>query len=241
MTTLKEAIAELVDANHVLVDRGVLDAYGHVSARHPTDPGQFLIARNLAPGLVTADDVQVIDLDGNTHDARPSYLERFIHGEIYRARPDVKSVVHSHSASVVPFSISQRPLQAVWHMAGFLGEAVPVYEIRDDAGPGSDLLIKDAALGKGLARTVGDGAVALMRGHGSVAVGDSVPHAVWRAVFTELNARALAVAAGLGEVLPLTAEEAVSSADSNYGQIRRPWELWRAEARARRSSDADAG
>lgn len=234
MTDIAEVISELVDANHVLVDRGVLDAYGHVSARHPDDPSKFLIARNLAPGLVGADDIQVVDLDGNTEDTRSSYLERFIHGEIYRRRPDVRSVVHSHSPSVVPFSISSRPLQAVWHMAGFLGGSVPIYDIREDAGSGSDLLIRSSALGAGLARALGEAAVALMRGHGSVAVGNSVPHAVWRAVFTELNARALAVAASLGEVTPLTPEEAVASADSNYGQIRRPWELWRQEARARR-------
>ncbi|SDG68553.1 class II aldolase/adducin family protein [Microbacterium pygmaeum] len=233
-TTASQLIDDLVDANHVLVDRGVLDAYGHVSGRHPDDPEKFLIARNLAPGLVTAADIQVLDLDGGTDDERPSYLERFIHGEIYRARPDVHSVVHSHSASVIPFTISNRPLQAVWHMAGFLGEGVPVYEIREDAGMGSDLLVRTPELGAGLAASLGEGAVALMRGHGSVTVGDSIPHAVWRAVFAELNARALAVAVGLGEVTPLTAEEGIAAAKSNYGQIRRPWELWRAEARAGR-------
>lgn len=230
MHDLSDAVDLVVDANHVLVARGVLDAYGHVSLRHPGDPGKYLLARNIAPALVTAADVQVYDLDSTTDDERPGYLERFIHGEIYRRRFDVNAVVHSHSASMVPFSISARPLQAVWHMAGFLGERVPVFEIRDTAGSSSDLLIRSSPLGAGLAAVLGDGAVALMRGHGSVAVGDSIPQAVWRAVFAELNARAQATAVGLGEFTPLTAEEGKAAAESNYGQIRRAWEIWRAEA-----------
>ncbi len=232
MSALSEAIEAVVDANHVLVDRGVLDAYGHVSARHPDDPGRYLLARNLAPALVTSADIQVYDLDSTTDDDRPGYLERFIHGEIYRARPEVDSVVHSHSASMVPFSISTQPLRAVWHMAGFLGSRVPVFEIRDAAGDASDLLVRSRELGAALAAALGASAAALMRGHGSVAVGESVPQAVWRAVFAELNARAQAAAAGLGEYIPLTDAEAAAAAESNAGQIRRAWEIWRAEAQA---------
>lgn len=227
-----EAVA---DANHVLVRHGVLDAFGHVSARHPDDPDRFLLSRNRAPGLVGPEDIQVYDLDAETTDDRPGYLERFIHAEIYRRRPDVRSVVHSHSASVVPFSISARPLEAVWHMAGFLGPRVPVFDIRDSAGPASDLLIRDAALGAALAETLGDAAVVLMRGHGSVAVGDSIPEAVFRAVYAELNARVQAAAIGLGgDFTALTEAEAVAAAASNYGQMSRAWEVWRDEARSRR-------
>jgi len=232
MTELSEAVDLVVDANHVLVQRGVLDAYGHVSMRHPEDPERYLLARNLAPGLVTADDVQVYTLDSVTQDARPGYLERFIHGEIYRARAEVQAVVHSHSAAVVPFSISSRPLQAVWHMAGFLGPRVPVFEIREVAGEDSDLLIGRPELGAALARALGEAPVALMRGHGSVTVGDSIPQVVHRAVFAELNARAQAAAVALGDVTPLTAAECEAAAESNYGQIRRAWEIWRAESRS---------
>lgn len=229
-----EAITDLVDANHVLVDQKVLDAYGHVSVRHPEDPDLFLLSRNLAPGLVEADDIQTHDLDGVTSDDRPGYLERFIHAEIYRARPDVRSVVHSHSASMVPFSISKRPLEAVWHMAGFLGPRVPVFDIRATAGESTDLLIRTPELGAALANALGGSAVALMRGHGSVTVGDSISQSVHRAVFAELNARALAAAVQLGDHEPLTHGEAEAAARSNDGQIRRAWEVWRAHARASR-------
>ena len=230
-----EDVAEaLADANHVLVQHGVLDAFGHVSARHPDDPGRFLISRNLAPALVRPEDVQTYDLDGETADNRRGYLERFIHAEIYRRRPDVHAVVHSHSASVVPFSISSRPLQAVSHMAGFLGARVPVFDIRDTAGPASDLLIRDASLGTQVADTLGEEAVVLMRGHGSVTVGDSISEAVFRAVYTELNARVQATAIGLGDYTALTPEEAVAAAAANHGQMGRAWEIWRSEARSRR-------
>lgn len=231
MSDPSEAMQLVVDANHVLVARGVLDAYGHVSMRHPDDPERYLLARNLAPGLVQADDVQVYTLDSTTEDLRPGYLERFIHGEIYRAHPEVHAVVHSHSPSVVPFSISSQPLRAVWHMAGFLGPRVPVFEIRDVAGEGSDLLISNQELGAALATVLADSTVALMRGHGSVAVGDSIAQAVHRAVFAELNARAQAAAAALGDYTVLTPAEGAAAAESNYGQIRRAWEIWRAEVR----------
>jgi len=222
---------ELADANRILVAQGVLDAFGHVSARNPNDPNTFLISRNLAPAQVRAQDVQIVDFDGKTDDERRSYLERFLHGAIYRRRPDVQAVVHSHSSSLVPFSLTSVPLRAVWHMAGFLGAEVPVFEIRDSAGLGSDLLIRDISLGSALAETLGDAAVALMRGHGSVAVGTSLPQAVMRAVYAELNARVQSAAIQLGHYTPLTPEEAAAAAASNDGQVERPWRLWKAEAR----------
>ncbi|QYF97097.1 class II aldolase/adducin family protein [Microbacterium sp. PAMC21962] len=226
-----DAIHDLVDANHVLVRRDILDGFGHVSVRNPEDPATFLISRSLAPGLVVEDDIQVVALDGTTTDTRPSYLERFIHAEIYRARPDVHAVVHSHSASMVPFSISRTPLRAVWHMAGFLGDATPVFEVRDTAGDGSDLLIRSAALGADLADVLGNGAVTLMRGHGFVAVGDSIPQAVARAVYADLNARAQATAIQLlGDYTALTVEEGRAASETNDGQLGRAWEIWRAEA-----------
>lgn len=229
MTTLDEALELVADANRVLVRQNVLDAFGHVSMRSPEDPEQFLISRNLAPALVQASDVQIYDLEGRTPDPRPGYLERFIHSEIYRRRPDVNAVVHSHSASVIPFSISEKPLRAVWHMGSFLGEQVPVFEIRDRFGDATDLLIRNPEMGAALAEACGDHAAALMRGHGSVAVGDSLPSVVYRAVFTELNARVQVAAESLGDYTPLTAGEGVTATESISGQIQRAWEIWRSE------------
>lgn len=229
-TSLESAVCDLVVANRILVNLGVLDAFGHPSIRHPEVADSFLISRNRAPALVGAEDVQIYDLGGVTNDDRPGYLERFLHAEIYRARPEVQAIVHSHAASMVPFSISGTPLRAVWHMAGFLGEGAPVFEIRNVAGAASDLLIRNGALGASLAEALGDAAVVLMRGHGFVAVGDSIEQAVARAVYADLNARAQAAAAQLGDYEPLTADEAVAAAESNNGQLKRAWEIWRAAA-----------
>lgn len=146
-----ELIAELVVANHILFQRGVVDGFGHVSARHPSDPERFLLARNVAPGQVTADDILEFGFDGEplNENGRPVYLERFIHSEIYSARPDAMAIVHSHSRSIVTLSISKTArLRAVFHMAGFIGEEAPLFEIRDAGGPATDLLISNAQLGR---------------------------------------------------------------------------------------------
>ncbi|WP_432828843.1 class II aldolase/adducin family protein [Dactylosporangium sp. CA-092794] len=219
---------DLVAANRILVDQGVLDAFGHVSVRLGPGSDRFLLSRNLAPGLVTAADLLVHDLDGTPEGDQRPYLERFIHAEIYRARPDVLAVVHSHSPAVVPFSVVDVPLRAVLHMAGFLAaRPTPVFEIREYAGDASDLLITSAELGRGLARTLDTGAVALMRGHGSVAVGASLREAVYRAVYTEINARAQAEAMALGTPTYLTPGEG-ASADATVGsQVDRAWGVWR--------------
>jgi len=229
MSDLSEARTLLSDANKVLVAKGVLDAYGHVSMRNPENPQEYLLARNLAPALVKPEDIIIYRLDSDTQDPRTGYLERFIHGEIYAARPDVHAVVHSHSASVIPFSISEVPLRAVWHMAGFLGTKTAVFEMRNFAGDASDLIIGDRKLGEALSHVLSASAVVLMRGHGSVAVGENVEQAVWRSVFTELNARVQLAAHGLGSYMELTEAEGVATAEMNAGQIRRAWEIWRSE------------
>ena len=232
-------IADLVTANHILFDQGVVDAFGHVSARHDKRADRFLLARNMAPGNVTAADIVEFDLDGNPVDAdgRKVYLERFIHGEIFRARPDVMAVVHSHSHNIVPLSVVKgAPLRAIFHMAGFIGEAAPVFEIRDVGGDGTDLLISDNALGRALAATFADTDIALMRGHGSTVVANSVPLAVYRAVYAELNARYQLQASAMGEVTYLTAAEGRACVDRVEGQVQRPWDSWKAEAAKRRSA-----
>jgi len=227
------AIHELVAANHILFDQGMVDGFGHVSVRHPAKSGRFLLARSIAPALVTATDIIEFDLDGNPLDAsgHALYLERFIHSEIYRARPDARAVVHSHSPAVVPFSVAKDvPLRAVWHLGGILGEGCPVFEIRDVAGPGTDLLIRNRALGAALARSLGPGPVVLMRGHGCTVLGSTVRHAVFNAVYTEISAALQAEAMRLGAVTYLTREEAEAATACNAAQIDRSWELWKMRA-----------
>jgi ribulose-5-phosphate 4-epimerase/fuculose-1-phosphate aldolase len=223
-------LEDLVAANHILASEGVVDGYGHVSARHPRGAERFFISRSLAPELVKAEDIMELDLDGNAVDARGRklYLERFIHGEIYRARPEVKAIVHHHSAAVIPFSITKVPLQPVYHMAAFVGLGVPTFEIRD-AGGVTDMLISNAKLGKALAGALGDKPAALMRGHGAVVVGSSVAEAVARSVYLQMNARLQAQAMALGgEVTYLSPGEVEKlGAPSWYD---RAWELWKRKA-----------
>jgi ribulose-5-phosphate 4-epimerase/fuculose-1-phosphate aldolase len=236
---MHELIEDLVAANHILADQGVVDAFGHVSVRHPQHPDRFLLARNMAPSQVQAQDILQFALDGTPLDAgdRRVYLERFIHGAIFRARPDVVAVVHSHSPAVVPFSIAKGArLRPVCHMSGFLGTGAPLFEIRDTAGAASDLLVRDDRLGTALAASLGGANFVLMRGHGSTTVAPSLKVAVYRAVYAEVNARMQLQAQQLGEPEFLTAEEAVSTMETNEKQVERPWALWKAAAQSRRSA-----
>ena len=224
-------IEDLVYANRILSDQGVVDAFGHVSARDDKDPNRFLLARSVAPALVTTSDILEFDRNGEPIDARGRgvYLERFIHAAIYRARPDVMAIVHSHSPAVIPFGVTGTILRPIYHMSAFLGAGAPVFEIRDAAGT-TNMLIIDNKLGDALAKSLGDRAVVLMRGHGSVAVGDSIQQVVHRAIYTEVNARLQAEAAKLGPINFLTPEEAVKAdaQTDSKGSLARPWELWKA-------------
>jgi HCOMODA/2-hydroxy-3-carboxy-muconic semialdehyde decarboxylase len=222
-------IGQLVLANHILYERRVLDGFGHVSVRLPDQPDSFLLSRRMAPRLVTAQDILALDLEGNviSDEGRSSYVERFIHAEIYRVRSDVAAIVHSHSPAVIPFSVvKESALRPVCHMAGFLGERTPVYEIRHDVGEGSDLLIRTSELGASLARSLRQDSVILMRGHGSTVVGTSLPQAVFRAVYLELNARLQLDAMRLGAVTYLTPAEAAASSAAHDAQLERAWQLW---------------
>jgi ribulose-5-phosphate 4-epimerase/fuculose-1-phosphate aldolase len=222
-------LEDIVIGSRVLADFGVLDGFGHVSARHPTNPNHFLMARSLAPALVTADDIMEFDLDGNAVDARGRsvFLERFIHSEIYKARPDVMSVVHTHSAGVIPFSVTKVPLKAMFHNPSFLAVGVPVWDIRKDFGETS-MLVSDATLGKSLAQALGDKPVVLMRGHGDVTVGPTVKMAVFRAYYTDVNAKLQAQAMALGgEVNYLTPGEGEKADKTNFIVIDRIWGVWK--------------
>jgi HCOMODA/2-hydroxy-3-carboxy-muconic semialdehyde decarboxylase len=227
-------IEDLVAANRILYDQGVVDGFGHVSVRHDKRPDHFLLARSMAPGLVEAADIMEFDPDGEAVDpqGRTPYLERFIHSEIFKAHPRVMAVVHSHSPAVIPFGVVAVPLRPIYHMAGFLGAHVPVFEIRDAGGLATDMLVRDQALGAALAQTLGDCAVALLRGHGNVVVGGSVREVVFRAVYTEINARLAteALRLGQGRVTFLNDAEAAAITETNRAQIGRPWDLWKAQA-----------
>ena len=230
MTT--QVLEDLALANHILVNQGVLDGFGHISVRHPHKPDRFFIARSMAPALVEVADIVEVDLDGNVHDAqgRRTYVERFIHSAIYKARPDVMSVIHSHSPAVIPFGVTGARLRPICHMSGFLGAVTPVFEIRHSAGESTDLLISSQALGESLATTLGKANVALMRGHGSVTVGTSIKQAVYRGIYTENNARLQSEASRFGEITFLTEAEAQATSDMNDQHLDRPWEMWKRDA-----------
>ena len=223
MSTSTAIVDDLVAANRILAGLEVLDGFGHVSVRHPDRADSFLLARSLAPELVTRDDIMTFDMasvpqDGDT---RTPYLERFIHGEIYQRRHDVVSVVHSHAATVVPFTASSVALKAIYHMSSFLHTGAPVFEIRDSFGM-TDMLIRNNAQGASLAKKLAD--------HGYCAVGASIPEAVFRAYYARVNAdlQQRAIALG-GSVTYLEDEEARLYDETNRGVIGRPWGLWKAK------------
>ena len=227
--------AELVAANRILYAQGVVDAFGHVSIRDEAAPDTFLLARNMAPGLVTEADIMRFTYAGTAcdNDDRKPYLERFIHGSIYRARPEVGAIVHSHAPSLIPFGIvSDAVLRPVWHMSSFLGEGVPIFEIRAEAGDATDLLIASEATGDALARSIATGTTVLMRGHGATVVGANVREAVYRGVYLALNARLQADAIRLGPITYLSPGEMASATRTIGAQIDRAWNLWSAEAEA---------
>ena len=234
---LAALIDDIVVANHILYHQGVLDGFGHVSVRHPSVPGHFLMARALAPGRVTRDDILEFDVDANPVKAGgpPVYSERFLHSEIYRARPDVMAVIHSHSPTVIPFSVTQVKLRPVATTASFLSPAVPVFEMRQSAGM-TNLLVDDKARGEALAEILGNHPVALMRGHGDVVVGSSVRRAVSRAIYTEINARLQLQAVTLGGPITFIAPEEAAlmekgrdAAQAGHG-ANRTWDMWKDEA-----------
>jgi ribulose-5-phosphate 4-epimerase/fuculose-1-phosphate aldolase len=224
-----QLIDDLVKANHILAKEGVLDGFGHVSARSLKNPKHFYMARSLAPALVTAADI--LEYDENSQPAnqpgRQLYSERFIHGEILRARTDVMAVVHSHSPDVLPFTVTNAPFKALIHTAGFIGAApAPVFDSRTTPGGDPSMLVTDATRGAALAKVLGTRSVVLMRGHGLAVAAPNVRQAVLRAIYAQLNARVESKALLLGTPDFLDdkeAERALPAAD-------RPWEAWVAES-----------
>jgi ribulose-5-phosphate 4-epimerase/fuculose-1-phosphate aldolase len=230
---------DLVLAYRILAAHGVVDAYGHVSLRAAKNPNRYLLARAMAPELVTADDILEFDLDSNpVKDVKAAlYLERYIHGEIFKRRPNINAVVHNHSPSVIPFGVTTVPLRPLFNTGAFIGEGVPTFEIRDFQDSG-DLIIKTPHLGHALATTLGAKPAALMRGHGAVVVGESLMVAVVRSVYLELSAKlqmqATLIAGPGGHVVYLDEREVAATSDRQVsaGTWKRTWDLWCIKARA---------
>ena len=220
----RAVIDDLVAANQILAQHGVLDAWGHVSVRHPDRGDRYLLSRARAPALVAAGDIMEFDFASNPTygHGRSMFLERFIHGEVYRARPDVHAVVHSHSPTVIPFSVTGEPLRAISHVASFLVDAAPVWEIRD-AGITQGLLVTSNAQAKSLAGTLANAPVALMRGHGNVVVAPDIKRVVHRAIYTEINARQLAMALSFGRPITYLAPDEAQDPK----RLDDAWEVWK--------------
>lgn len=229
----EQRIAELVTANHVLADQGVLDSYGHVTVRSFKNPKHFLMSGNRAPELVTADDIMEFDENSLPVDQRGRrvYNERFIHGEIFRVRPDVVAVVHGHSPDVLPFTVTNDvPFKALIHMAHFIGsEPAPIFDLEAVEGPNNNMLVLNAKSGAALAKTLGDRNVVLMRGHGMTVVGPNIRRATYNAVYTQLNARVEMDALKLGQPKFLNKFEV-----QRVGQVNRAWDAWANQAKSAR-------
>ena len=235
--TMLQVIDDLLVANKILTHEGILDGLGHISVRSVERADRFLLGRDLAPLLQTAGDLIEYDLDGKAVSATApvGVSERFIHAAIYKARPDVMSVVHAHTPSVLAFAVSNIPLRPIYHMATFMGTGVPVFEIRKVPGA-SGMLVSTNELGTALAQTLGDRTVALLRGHGFVVVGPSIPEAVSRSIFLDVNARVQAQAMALGgttiflspaDVGPLGGQSAAPGQPMVYP---RSWWYWKERA-----------
>jgi len=230
MTTRAEAIEDLVLANRILYQQGILDAYGHVSVRDPEQPDHFFLARHMAPGIVTADDIQTLDLGGNVlnGDTRKPYTELYIHAAMFAAKPDVHGVVHTHSHSLIPFGATKTTLRPIWAPASFLEAGAAWFDTRSDFGD-TDLMIRTMPLGQSLVKAIGKRPVVLMRGHGGTVVGASVREAVFRAIYLEANAKIVLQSRLLGgKPIFINKGEARRSVahlrdDPTY---RRAWEFW---------------
>ena len=222
-------LEDVAAASRILVDQGVFDAAGHVSMRHPGRADRFLMSRSLAPEMVQADDIMEFDLNCVPIDprGRNGFIERYLHGEIYRARPDVMAVAHSHSPAVIAFGLSEEPMRAMYHNAAFLAGGVPVFDIREQFGV-TDIVISSAAKGAALAATLAGKPVALLRAHGMVAVGPTLAVAVFRAIFTVTSANVQHQALALGgPIAALDAEEGALADVVNVQTVGRSWDLWK--------------
>lgn len=227
VSSLQKAIKDLVTANHIVAAEGVCDTFGHVTMRHPDRADRYLMSCSRAPELVSAEDIIEFDLDSNPFgdNERLLYGERPIHGEIYKARPDVHAIVHNHAHEIIPFGVTNTPVKALLHVAAIIGQEVPIWDIRDHFGD-TDLLVTSQDRAESLAAALGDRPSILMRGHGCVTVGPTIVHAVAVAIYLMVNARLQEKAAAMGEVKYLSPGE-IEAASKIMGHpiaVARVWE-----------------
>jgi HCOMODA/2-hydroxy-3-carboxy-muconic semialdehyde decarboxylase len=233
VSKVEQAKRDLVIANRILAMEHVVDAYGHVSLRHPEDAGRFFVSRSLSPESVTVDDIVEYTLDGKAiHDTRPPYLERFIHGALYEKRPDVNNVVHAHAEATLPFGLTATPLRPVSHMAGAMGAEIPVWDIADKFGDGTNLLVTNRDQGLDLADKLGRNRVVLMRGHGFSAVHANLIGLITMSVYLPVNARVLLESLRLGHVRYMSDAEIENRTDNDpmAPAARRGWRMWARKA-----------
>ena len=232
ITASRELVDDVALANLILFDHEILDGFGHVSARHDKDPQKFVMARYVAPGIVTRADIREFscsDSEPLPERGEKHYSERFIHGEIYKARRDVRAVIHSHAPPLIPFGATGAALRPMYHMSAHVGLGVPLFEIRDFQNEGQ-MLIRSAYLGRSLAETLSDKPMVLMRGHGATIVAPSLHVAVYRAIYAALNARLQMEAMRLGEVTYLSDSEVEHCLAGVETTNERAWALWKKEA-----------
>ncbi|NKB19063.1 MAG: class II aldolase/adducin family protein [Alphaproteobacteria bacterium] len=229
MSELDDLRRDLVIANRILAHQGVVDGFGHVSARHPDNPERFLLSRSRSPELVTLDDIREFDLSGEMidPDGSTAYLERFIHAAVYELHPEVNGCVHSHSEALLPFGITSVPLRPVFHNASRIGKEVPVWDIADKFGDATDMLVVNMDHGRDLAETLGDNRLVLMRGHGLTVATEALHTVVTTAIYAMVNARVQTTAMQMGEVKFLSEGEldaAISKAKTATVGHKRIWE-----------------
>ncbi len=229
------AISELVIANHIVAHLKLVDSFGHVTVRNPENPQRFFMARARAPGLVTKEDILEFNLDSTPVDLRGlrPYSERFIHGCLYKSRPDVMAVCHNHAHELLPMAVTKTVMRPALHSAAVIGQEVPVWDIRDHFGD-TNMLVTTNEMGNSLAGTVGKGKAALMRGHGSVIAGNSVQDAVFTTFYLRLNADVLIKAMSMGGTITYLSPGEIDRSGELHSQEAaqgRAWEDWRSQAR----------
>jgi ribulose-5-phosphate 4-epimerase/fuculose-1-phosphate aldolase len=228
-----EALRDLVIANRILASKKILDAFGHVSIRHPADPQRFIMSRSRGPALVRVEDLMEFTLDCEPVDqrGRAMYAERQIHGAIYRARPDVGAVCHHHANSLIPFGVTNAQLRPIFHMASTIGTKVPVWDIREDFGD-TNLLVTKSDQGDSLARALGPNRVVLMRGHGAAVASKTVREVVFTSIYMQVNAELVMAARNLGEIRFLSDGEIAQASEMLFSPLsqERSWQTWVSEA-----------
>lgn len=234
MNELIQNLRDLVAANRILAHEGVVDAYGHVSVRHPERPDRFLLSQSRSPALVTMEDILEFDMGGEPFNAngKPVYAERFIHAAIYEARSDVHCVVHNHAQELIPFAVTKAPLRPIFHTAARIGSQVPVWDIREKFGD-TNLLVVNIEQGRDLAKALGDNRMALMRGHGCAIGAPNLYAGVTTAIYAQVNARLQMQAMQLGEVTYLSNGEIEAMSNNQYASTLgrdRSWEYLKQRA-----------